>query len=82
MGEESISRPPASKKARITSAQRARAAGSLPTLKVIQVPRPTQGRASPLEGIVRVTPAGCAAARPAAASQADCSRVRRFIAPA
>jgi hypothetical protein len=51
MGEESIRRPPAAKKARMTSAQLSRASGSLPTLKVIQDPRPTIGKASPVEGI-------------------------------
>ena len=44
-------RPPASKKARMTSAQASRATGSSPTLKVIQLPRPTTGSASPVEGI-------------------------------
>ena len=44
-------RPPASKKARMTSAQASRATGSSPTLKVIQLPSPTTGRASPVEGI-------------------------------
>jgi hypothetical protein len=51
MGEESIRRPPASKKARITCAQASRATGSSPTLKVIQLPSPTAGSASPVEGI-------------------------------
>lgn len=58
MGELSIRRPPAWKKARITSALASRAARSLPTLKVIQLPRPTRGNASPLDGMTRV--AGCA----------------------
>jgi hypothetical protein len=48
MGELSIRRPPSAKKARTTSAQASRAAGSLPTLKVIQLPSPTTGSASPL----------------------------------
>ncbi len=52
IGEESISRPPAPKKLRITSAQESRATGSLPTLKVIQLPSPMTGIVSPLEGIV------------------------------
>ena len=47
-------RPPPSKKPRITSAHAPRATGSLPTLKVIQLPSPTTGIASPLEGIGRV----------------------------
>ena len=55
MGEESIMRPPASKKAAITSAHSSRSTGSSPTLKVIQVPRPTAGIASPEEGTVRIT---------------------------
>jgi hypothetical protein len=54
IGEESIMRPPAAKKARITSAQLSRAGLSLPTLKVIQLPSPTSGKASPLDGIGRV----------------------------
>src|SRR5687768_2610113 len=62
MGEESIRRPPASKNARMTSAQLSRASLSLPTLNVIQVPSPTRGKASPVEGtgLVRTGP-GCAA---------------------
>ena len=59
MGEESIRRPPASKKARITSAQASRAAGSSPTLKVIQLPSPTMGTASPLDGIGLVRSGPC-----------------------
>ena len=55
IGEESIIRPPASKKLRITSAQASRATRSLPTLKVIQLPNPTTGNASPLDGIGRVS---------------------------
>src|SRR5262249_11046340 len=51
MGEESIRRPPESKKAPITCAQASRAIGSLPTLKVIQLPSPTAGSSSPVEGI-------------------------------
>ena len=61
IGDESISRPPAAKKARITSVQASRAAGSLPTLKVIQLPRPTRGRISPLDGIALPAGAGAAA---------------------
>lgn len=63
MGEESIMRPPASKNRRITDAQASRAIGSLPTLNVIQLPSPTRGTLSPLEGIGLVlTVAGdCAA---------------------
>src|SRR4030095_14139288 len=51
MGEKSIRRPPESKKAPITCAQASRATGSLPTLKVIQLPSPTAGSSSPGEGI-------------------------------
>src|SRR5262249_46780704 len=51
MGEESIRRPPESKKAPITCAQASRAIGSWPTLKVIQLPSPTAGSSSPVEGI-------------------------------
>ena len=54
IGDESIIRPPAAKKARTTSTQASRAAASLPTLKVIQLPRPTTGSASPLEGMRRI----------------------------
>ena len=38
-------RPPPAKKARITAAQASRASGSLPTLKVRQLPSPTKGAA-------------------------------------
>src|SRR5438876_734550 len=63
IGDESIIRPPASTKLRITSAQASRAAGSSPTLNVIQLPRPTTGSASPVDGIGRVRIArGCAGA--------------------
>src|SRR5215471_10093652 len=54
IGDESITRPPASTKLRMTSAQASRATGSSPTLNVIQLPRPTAGSASPVEGIGRV----------------------------
>src|SRR5215813_961415 len=54
IGEESIRRPPSSKKARMISAHESRAAASSPTLNVIQLPSPTGGSASPLEGIARV----------------------------
>ena len=69
IGDESIMRPPSAKKARTTSVQASRAARSSPTLKVIQLPRPTTGNASPLAGIVRVAIAGPGAAR-AVAGQA------------
>src|SRR5688572_19917434 len=83
IGEESIIRPPASKKARMTSAHASRATGSLPTLKVIQLPSPTAGIASPDDGIARVRIApGCAAAGGTAASAPaaarECMTVRRL----
>ena len=53
MGEESIMRPPASKKAAITLAHSSLSTGSPPTLKVIQVPSPTIGMASRVEGMSR-----------------------------
>jgi hypothetical protein len=53
MGEESIMRPPASKKAAMTPAHSSLSAGSLPTLKVIQVPSPTIGISSRVEGMGR-----------------------------
>src|SRR5215216_314256 len=62
IGEESIIRPPAAKNARMTSAQELRATLSLPTLKVIQLPSPTSGSASPLDGIGLVRTAACCAA--------------------
>src|SRR4030095_13277599 len=55
IGDESIIRPFASTKLRITSAQALRATGSSPTLKVIQLPRPTPGGASPVDGIGRIS---------------------------
>ena len=68
IGDESIMRPPSAKKARITSAQASRAARSLPTLKVIQLPRPTTGSASPVAGIFLVSTSAaavdCACNRP------------------
>jgi hypothetical protein len=44
-------RPPASKKAAMTAAHSSRSSGSSPTLKVIQVPSPTIGISSRVEGI-------------------------------
>lgn len=79
MGDESISRPPAAKNAAMTSAHCARAGASWPTLKVIQVPRPTNGSCSPLDGIARASGAGCANRPPAASRGGNCSRVRRFM---
>src|SRR2546426_8758353 len=54
IGEESMTRPPSWKKAPMTSAQESRAETSSPTLNVIQLPRPTSGSRSPVEGIARV----------------------------
>src|SRR6266446_812976 len=55
MGEESITVPPASKKAAMTATASSRSTGSVPTLKVIQVPRPTTGMDTPEDGITRVS---------------------------
>src|SRR6266480_1031066 len=59
MGEESIRRPPESKNARITCAQASRATASSPTLKVIQLPSPTAGSSSPVEGIGLLSTRAC-----------------------
>src|SRR6478735_7152504 len=78
IGEESIIRPPASKKLRMTSVQSARATRSSPTLKVIQLPSPITGNASPLDGIRRVIKAPCGvvpAAGPSAALAPSASRI-------
>ena len=77
IGEESIMRPPAAKNARITSVHEARATGSLPTLKVIQLPSPTSGIASPLDGMARVRIAGAAAAGTIALAASDPRKARR-----
>ena len=70
-------RPPAAKNARITSAHDARATGSLPTLKVIQLPSPTSGIASPVDGMGRVRIAGAAAAGAIAGAASDPRTMRR-----
>src|SRR6266496_1722944 len=54
IGDESITLPPASTKLRMTSVHASRATGSSPTLNVIQLPRPTTGSVSPVDGIGRV----------------------------
>lgn len=83
IGDESIRRPPPAKNARTTSVQLARAAGSSPTLKVIQLPRPTTGKRSPDDGIGRVRSVLGAAskwldkAQPPAATMA-CNTLLRF----
>jgi hypothetical protein len=51
IGDESIIRPPAAKKALMTAAHSSRSPTSSPTLKVIQLPSPTTGSRSPVEGI-------------------------------
>src|SRR5436309_15612403 len=51
IGDESMRRPPSWKKACMTAAHSSRSSGSSPTLKVIQLPRPTTGIFSPLDGI-------------------------------
>jgi len=85
IGDESISRPSISKKFRMTSAQVSRATRSLPTLKVIQLPSPITGRASPDDGMSRVRMAcrGAAMTRelnamPAPIAAEDRSSLRRL----
>ena len=56
-------RPPASKKAAMTPAHSSLSIGSSPTLKVIQVPSPTIGISSRVEGIGRRAGRGCWACR-------------------
>src|SRR5262249_6901393 len=89
IGEESIIRPPAAKNAAITAAHSSRSLASLPTLNVIQLPRPTTGSISPVDGIGLVRGEGfCAPALPASTAQAavartPCSAARRvtFMTP-
>ena len=57
MGDESTSRPPASKNARRISPRARRAAASV-TSKVIHVPKPTGGKRSPEDGIGRAAAPG------------------------
>src|SRR6266542_3292036 len=84
IGEESIRRPPSWKKARTTSAQESRATGSSPTLNVIQLPSPTTGSLSPVEGIGRMRigdrPGAAVKGRSTEAAPAarDASKVRRL----
>ena len=56
-------RLPASKKAAMTAAHSSRSRGSSPTLKVIQLPSPTIGISSPVEGIGRRAGGACWACR-------------------
>src|SRR6266540_2794512 len=85
IGEESIRRPPSRKKARTTSAHESRATGSSPTLNVIQLPSPTTGSLSPVEGIGRVRigdrPGAAVKGRSAEVAPAaarDANKVRRL----
>src|SRR3546814_1993547 len=80
IGEQSIPRPPRSKKVRSTSARASRKRRSSPTLKVIQEPMPITGTASPLDGMARVIgaasavgkePAKGSAARPPSTARRD-----------
>jgi hypothetical protein len=62
MGDESTRRPPAAKNARRMSPRTRRAALSAPpTSNVIQVPSPTTGIFSPVEGTARAWSAGACA---------------------
>src|SRR6185295_4808331 len=85
IGEESIMRPPASKKAAMTPAHSSRSTCSPPTLKVIQLPSPTIGIASRVEGIGRRAGRACWACREigksaaAAVAREDCTNVRRVV---
>jgi hypothetical protein len=54
IGEQSIIRPPPRKKARMTAAHPSRSSASSPTLNVIQLPSPTTGSFSPVDGIALV----------------------------
>ena len=79
-------RPPASKKAAMTPAHSSRSTGSSPTLKVIQVPSPTIGISSRVEGIGRragglrwaCRETGKSVAAAVAAREA-CTNVRRVV---
>src|SRR5438132_4181037 len=86
MGEESIMRPPASKKAAMTRAHSSLSTGSSPTLKVIQVPSPTIGISSRVEGMGRRVGEPCWARREtgrsvaaAVAAREACTNVRRVV---
>ena len=54
IGDESITRPPAARKSRITGSSVERDAGESPTSNVIHVPSPITGTRSPVDGIGRV----------------------------
>ncbi|MFO1067564.1 MAG: hypothetical protein U1E14_03475 [Geminicoccaceae bacterium] len=81
IGELSTIAPPPAKKARITAVHSSCSTGSSPTLKVIQLPRPTAGMGSPLDGMTRVaTPLACAGRAAAAATpMAPASSPRRVV---
>ena len=70
------------RRTRASPRRRSRApARSLPTLKVIQLPSPTSGSASPLDGIGRVrTGALCANAGAASAARARCGEQAQCVA--
>ena len=77
IGELSITEPPASNSTFSTSARGARSAADGPTSKVCQVPQPTTGSASPVEGILRVCMRGPVCAAAGAATRAAPARWRK-----
>src|SRR5262245_9731050 len=82
MGEESISRPPASKNAAMTEALSSRSFWSRPTLKVIQVPSPTIGKGSPVDGtgfVAGAAPCACAPSGSSTAADAEASMPCRIV---
>jgi hypothetical protein len=79
-------RPPPSKKAAMTPAHSSLSTGSPPTLKVIQVPNPTIGISSRVEGMARRVGEPCWARREtgrsvaaAVAAKEACTNVRRVV---
>src|SRR5215510_7487907 len=83
IGEQSIIRPPAAKNAAMTAAHSSLSLASLPTLKVIQLPSPTAGSLSPVDGIGLVM-GSCARAwpgstAPAAVATTPCTTARRVV---
>jgi len=73
--------PPPAKNAAMTAAHSSISCGSSPTLNVIQLPSPTIGMASPVDGMGRVSggaSAACAAGTKVAAMEA-CRKVRRVV---
>src|SRR5262245_18510436 len=84
IGEESIIFPPAARKAPMTAVHSSRSWVSLPTLNVAQLPRPTAGMRSPVDGMGFMSGAGASARRnrgfsaiPAAPAARACTMVRR-----